>query len=120
MIGFTGSSQYHLFQHQRISNLSPRCQESDIRHLLISNGVNDVHGTSLCPNTSLEDASLHATVTLASASVAKKVLGLNGKMLFDYEISVDREFMGLTVLAAPENSKVEYVLGTEYNGLAGC
>ncbi len=55
----------------------------------------------------MPDAALTATVTFGSHSDAKEALNLNGKIFRGRNISVDREFMGLTVLAAPPNSKVE-------------
>lgn len=61
------------------------------------------HG-SLCPASSVRQV---ATLSFQSENEAKKALDLSGKFMGPCEIGIDREFLGLTVLAAPENPLVE-------------
>lgn len=93
----------------RVSNLPPNWQREELLHLFESCKATESFKISLCASTAAEGAHSTATVTFNSGSEAKQALSLNGKVLRAYNISIDRDFMGLTVLAAPENSSVEYV-----------
>ena len=89
----------------RVSNLTPDLQESERLHKFL--GGQDVVATSktsLCPHSG-NDSSKVATVTFLSQSSAKKALKLNGRVLDGRNVSIERKFMGLTVLASPEKTE---------------
>lgn len=92
----------------RVTNIPPGCQRSELLHFFESNKIKPTPCMSLCPSTAATDASLIATVSFPSESDAKKALNLNGRPIRNSNISIEREFMGLTVLAAPENPELEY------------
>ena len=50
---------------------------------------------------------LVATITFDSPSNAKKALNLSGRLLAGRTLSVERDFMGLTVLGTPKHPKLE-------------
>jgi len=91
----------------RVSNIPSSCRESELLHFFANSKAKKAPKASLCPSSCMPDAALTATVTFGSQSDAKEALNLNGNIFRGRNISVDREFMGLTVLAAPPNSKVE-------------
>lgn len=62
---------------------------------------------SLCPQSSATRSLLVATVTFKSSSSAKNALSSNGKLLAGRILSVERDFMGLTVLGSPKHPKLE-------------
>ena len=91
----------------RIANLDPHCQRSELLHFLDNGKAKKAAKVSLCPSSSLHGATLTATVTFRSNSGAKQALSLNGRVLRERNVSIDRDFMGLTVLAAPQDAVVE-------------
>lgn len=97
----------------RVSNLSPSLgrppvsSEEKLHHFFDRQHVHAKSGISVFPHSSDKDSSLVATVTFQSPSDAKRALNLNGRVLDGRNVSVERDFMGLTVLAAPSNPKLE-------------
>lgn len=91
----------------RESNLSPSLRKDQLHDFLDRRNTVATSNISLCPHDSAKDSSLVATVTFQSQSSAKKVLNLNGRVLAGRNVSIERDFMGLTVLAAPKDSNVE-------------
>lgn len=91
----------------RVSNLSPSLKESELHDFLDRRNVNATSSISLCPHSSTGDSSLVATVTFQSSSSAKKALNLSGRVLAGRNVSIERDFMGFTVLAAPKDPKLE-------------
>ncbi len=94
----------------RVSNIPSGCPKTELVHFFESNRIVPTPCMSLCPSTAETDASLVATVTFQSDADAKKALDLNGSCLRSSNISIEREFMGLTVLAAPEDPSLEYAI----------
>lgn len=94
----------------RISQLGPSVQKVDVLQFFGSNKLLTSPNISLCASSSSEDAPLIGTVTFKSASEAKKGLDLNGRTLGTCSIRLERDFMGFTVLAAPKNPSLEYVV----------
>ena len=90
----------------RVSNLSPSLKESEL-HDLLDRNVNATSSISLFPHSSTEDSSLVVTVNFQSSSSAKKALNLSGRVLAGRNVSIERDFMGFTVLAAPKDPKLE-------------
>jgi len=90
----------------RVTNIAPGLQKSDLNHFFESHEVN-LPQASLVASKSGQDALLVATATFGSPSEAKKALELNGKGFGLRHVCIDREFMGLTVLAAPRDPSVE-------------
>lgn len=91
----------------RVSKLSPSLGVSRLHSFLDRQNVNATSNISLCSHGSAKDSSLVATVTFQSQSSAKKALNLNGRVLAGRNVSIERGFMGLTVLAAPEDPMLE-------------
>ena len=91
----------------RVSNISPGLQIRELGHFFESHGLVTSQDISLCPSSCREDAPLVATVTFKSPSEARKALDLNGRALGGLRASVERDFMGLTVLDAPTDSELE-------------
>ena len=91
----------------RVSNVSPGLQKRELEHFFESHGLKTIGNISLCPSSCREDAPLVATVTFKSPSDARRALDLNEKALGRLGISVERDFMGLTVLDAPTDSELE-------------
>lgn len=102
----------------RVSNLSPSLGESRLHHFFDRRNVNATSHISLCPHTSGGESLLVATVTFESQSSAKKALNLNGRLLAGRNVSIDRGFMGLTVLAIPRHPSLEQ--GLTAIGLSLC
>ena len=91
----------------RVSQLAPDLQKADLLHFFNRNKLRASPGISLCPSTSAQGASLVATVTFGSPSDAKKALKLDQQYLGKSSICIEREFIGFTVLATPEEPTVE-------------
>lgn len=91
----------------RVTNIAPGSQRNELIHFFESHKVKPPQSLSLVSSKSGQDASLVATVTFRSPSDAKKALEVNGKRFGTRHVSVDREFVGLTVLAAPKDPSVE-------------
>ena len=91
----------------RVSNVTPDLHKRDLEHSFENHGLGAIRNISLCPSSCREDAPLVATVTFKSPSDAKRALDLNEKILGRLRVSVERDFMGLTVLDAPTDSEVE-------------
>ena len=94
----------------RVTNVLSGLQKAELQHFFERHGLGTIQGISLCPTSAEEDAPLVATVTFETPSTAKKALELNGRVLGSRNVSVERNFMGLTVLAAPTDPKLEYVI----------
>lgn len=92
----------------RVSNLSPNLGEGQLHHFFDRRNVHPTSHISLCRQSSATSSMLVATITFESASIAKKASSLNGKLLAGRLISVERDFMGLTVLGTPKHPKLEY------------
>ena len=91
----------------RVSNVTPDLHKRDLEHFFENHGLEVKRNTSLCPSSCHEDATLVATVTFKSPSDAKRALDLNERILGRLRVSVERDFMGLTVLDAPTDPQVE-------------
>ncbi len=91
----------------RVSNVSPDLHITELEHFFESHGLRTIRNISLCPSSCREDAPFVATVTFKSPSDAKRALDLNEKALGGLRASVERDFMGLTVLDAPTDSELE-------------
>lgn len=92
----------------RVSNIPHDLEKGKLLHFFETNKVKGtLSHISLCPSTFTKDTPLTATVTFKSGSEAKKALDLTGRALCHRNVSIERDFMGLTVLAAPENPMVE-------------
>ena len=91
----------------RVSNLSPSLSKSQLLEFLDYRNAISSSNISLCPQSTTQDSSLVATVTFQSQSSAKKALKLHGRVLAGRSVSIERDFMGLTVLAAPKDAKLE-------------
>ena len=91
----------------RVSNVSPGLHIRELEHFFKSHGLRTIRNISLCPSSCREDAPLVATVTLKSPSDARRALDLNDNTLGRLRASVERDFMGLTVLDAPTDSVLE-------------
>ena len=91
----------------RVSNVSPGIHIRELEHFFESHGLRTIRNVSLCPSSCREDAPLVATVTFKSPSDARRALELNEKPLGRLRVSVERDFMGLTVLDAAINSELE-------------
>ncbi len=91
----------------RVSNLSPDLKQKELHNFLDRRNVNATSNISLCPHGSAKDSPLVATVTFHSQSSAKRALDLNGRVLAGRNVSIERDFMGLTVLAAPTDPELE-------------
>lgn len=96
----------------RVSNLPPGFLEEKLRDVLTRAthlpraSANATPNISLCPHT-CKGSSQVATVTFQSQSSAKKALSLNGRVLDGRSVSIDRDFMGLTILASPKQVDLE-------------
>lgn len=93
----------------RVSNVSPGLHKRELEYFFESHGLRAIRNISLSPSSCREDAPLVGTVTFRSPSDAKRALDLNGKILGGLRASVERDFMGLTVLDAPTDSELESV-----------
>ena len=91
----------------RVSNVTPGLHKRDLEHFFESHGLGAIRNISLCSSSCREDAPLVATVTSKSPSDAKRALDLNERILGRLRASVERDFMGLTVLDAPADSELE-------------
>ena len=91
----------------RVSNVTPGLHKKDLEHFFESYGLGAIRKVSNCPSSCREDAPLVATVTFKSPSAARRALDLNEKILGGLRASVERDFMGLTVLDAPTDSELE-------------
>lgn len=91
----------------RVSNVSPGLYKKELEHFFESHGLRGTGNISLCPSSCREDAPLVGTVTFRSPSDAKRALDLNEEILGGLRASVERDFMGLTVLGAPTDSELE-------------
>ena len=91
----------------RVSNLIPSLSKSQLLEFLNCRNAVSSSSISLCPQSTTQDSSLVATVTLPSQSSAKQALRLDGRVLAGRNVSIERDFMGLTVLAAPKDPKLE-------------
>ena len=91
----------------RVSNLSPSLSKSQLLELLHCRNADPSSGISLCPQSTTQDSSLVATVTFSSQSSANQTLKLDGRVLAGHNVSIERDFMGLTVLAVPKDPKLE-------------
>ena len=94
----------------RMSNLLPDLKERQLREFLESENLYATSNISLCPHRPGKDFSRVATVTFQSQSIAKQALNLNGRVLGGRNVIIERDFVGFTVLAAPEAPKLEYGL----------
>ncbi|MCJ1405434.1 hypothetical protein MMC11_008662, partial [Xylographa trunciseda] len=90
----------------RVSNLHQDVDESKLLAFFQSHGLKAVSQSSLCKFSSRDDSSQVATVTFSSATEAKKALSLHGKPIGAYNAEIDRDFMGITVLATPQHPSV--------------
>lgn len=91
----------------RVSNLSPSLSKSQLLEFLNCRNADPSSGRSLCPQSTTQDSLLVATVTFPSQSSAKQTLKLDGRVLAGLNVSIERNSMGLTVLAAPKDPKLE-------------
>lgn len=91
----------------RVSNISPTLGQSQLHHFFESQIGHATSRISVCPQSSATSSLLVATVTFKSPSSAKKALSSNGKLLAGRILSVERDFMGLTVLGSPKHPKLE-------------
>ena len=97
----------------RVSNLHHDVSIADLYTFFQNHDLEPISPLSLCPFSTSNDATQVATVTFKSASEAKKALALRGKAVRGSNVEIDRDFMGLTTLAEPKQSKVEYVALTD-------
>ena len=88
----------------RVGNIGTEVTWEDLVTLFSSQGHNPTTCGSLCPTS---QATQVATLSFSSESEARKALSLNGKNLGNSMISVDRDFFGFTVLAAPKDPPLE-------------
>ena len=93
----------------RVSNVGRDVQKAEIRDFFEKHKLTPTNGISLCPRSASGVDSQVATVTFKSCSEAKRALTLNGKTLRGSTLEIDRDFMGFTVLARPDNPSFEYV-----------
>lgn len=91
----------------RVVNIDPVVQKAELCDLLGNRKLSPASPVSLFPSASAPNATQIATVTFKSPSEAKNALSSNGAVLRDSSIAIDRDFMGLTVLAAPKQSQLE-------------
>ena len=93
----------------RVSNLHHGVSHADLYTFFRGYDLEPIPPLSLCPCSTVEKAAQMATVTFKSASEAKKALALRGKAVKGLNVDIDRDFMGLTILAEPQQRIVEYV-----------
>ena len=93
----------------RVSNLHHDVSIADLYTFFQGYDLEPISPSSLCPCSTSNDATQVATVTFKSASKAKKALVLRGKAVRGSSIEIERDFMGLTILAEPKQPTVEYV-----------
>ena len=91
----------------RVTNLQSDLQNVELQHFFARHSLKTNKVISLCPTSAEDDAPLVATVTFRTPSDAKRALELNGKVLGGRNVSVERDFMGLTTLAAPTEPRLE-------------
>lgn len=91
----------------RVVNIDPSIQKSELDELLTKHSLRPTSQASLCPSSSAHGAMQVATVTFETPSEAKRSLALTGTLLGKSRIAVDNDFMGLTVLAAPNVPQLE-------------
>ena len=90
----------------RIFKLLPDLKKK-LHNFLDRRNVNATSNLSLCPHVSAKNSPLVATVTFHSHSGSEFVLSLNARVLAGRNVSIERDLMGLTVLAAPTDPELE-------------
>ncbi|MCJ1231967.1 hypothetical protein MMC12_008647 [Toensbergia leucococca] len=108
------------FRTVRIVNIDCSTTEADIVAFFEGHGLNLSSGLSLCPTTVISTAAttLVATASFNSESKAKRALALDGAVLGRRKLSIDKDFLALTVLAAPEKSQLDIIALHGLNGHA--
>lgn len=91
----------------RLVNIDTCVQRSDLHNLFASHNLEATSDLSLCADSVAQNGSQVATATFRSSSEAKKALTLHGTVLHKQNIAVDRDFMGITTLAAPKDPQLE-------------
>ena len=89
----------------RVVNIEPGQSWDDLRRLFENHGLRPLASKSLYPLGTADDSSFVATLSFARENEAKEALQLNGKVLGNARIGVDRDFYGLTVVGAPPESQ---------------
>ncbi|MCJ1317977.1 hypothetical protein MMC15_003304 [Xylographa vitiligo] len=102
----------------RVSNLHHDVSIADLYTFFHGYDLEPISPSSLCPCSTSNDATQVATVTFKSASEAKKALVLRGKAVRGSSIEIERDFMGLTILAEPKQPTVDIIAVHGLNGHA--
>jgi hypothetical protein len=89
----------------RVVNIEPGQSRDDLQRLFGNHGLRPLPNGSYCPSGTADNSPSVATVSFASEGEVKQALQLNGKVLGNSKIRVDRDFYGLTVVGAPSESQ---------------